>query len=913
MTTPILAILLQAAPAGAIDSVSLPTSFTAGAPVTVTVFVHNTGGGDELLVESDAAPEGWSVSPGSIALTVATGEMGKAVFTVTPSPGGGDLAFELFYDELGPWNTSLDTWTSSVSAADSLPNMVVQSIALDPSPPSVGHAVTVTANLRNEGPGTVGSWLCLGGDILVHYLIDGVKVADETLACGLDPNESDPEATTIIFRSPGKRVLSVIVDPNDAWEETTNADNRLDVQVDVAYPELAVITTLPAVGAPGERAVAVALEVENRSTAQFEDVWVELRFDDGPAVDLGWAQDADLNGGEAAPFTGKVDFGTTSEDLAFTPGDHQWRYRLWALGLPGEHPDAFPLGEERTLDIELVDTVMITEDAVVIPIVEPVVAPTGPVSSWTAAQVLLAGGSFDVTLGFDVPLDPTADGSALVLPALLSADVYDEAGEPVCDAQLRRDVLVPFLVWRDLLIEYPWYRSTYVALQEGLSWYQNEDHLQVAYWITQPFVALTELMDDLLGAGKDLVQWLGGKVGFDSAAEEAVGEETLKAVTRITKGHEALDEATRALMKLSPLLSGEPYLSDHVVTERLVQAIDADGVALDQATVLIHDVIASTSPKAYTSIKEILKAELILKAVKKTLVKGVKTVLWTAVKRGFTAYFVAQLTAKTALKVAIGEGSAALLAGLGAASVAKGIASLGITLLIDASIAYLGYTGTFINNIRGKGGLCEGGRVIAQAIPWHFPKYLPSGAAGPLDLDEVESTFLSHAALIELYGFVHADLATLKKLAFAFDQSKTYQAEAEGLFAVASGQRELAASIEAAVAASTSPACAETPIVDAPAPRYQVAPLIPEPPAMSRYAKRDEAHPTPPPPPPNPFATVVIVEPTPDGGADGDVSPLQATAASPSCATGGQQDGSAALLAVLMAYCLSRRRRAVER
>ncbi|MBT9555562.1 MAG: hypothetical protein IV100_06000 [Myxococcales bacterium] len=908
MITPILALLLQSAPAGVIDSVDLPASFTAGTPVTVTVHVQNAGDGDELLVESASAPEGWSVSPGSVPLTVAAGQSGTATFTITPAQGIGDLSFELFYDDLGPWNTSLDTWTSPVSAVDGLPNLVVQSILLDPSPPSVGHAVTVTANLRNEGPGTVASWLCLGGDIPVHYLVDGVKVADETLACGLDPDESDPEATTIIFRSPGAHLLSVIVDPDGAWAETTEADNRLDVNVDVAYPDLAVVPTLPAVGAPGERAVPVALTVENRTSAQIEDVWVELRFDDGPAIDLGWAQDADLSDGEAAPFTGKVDFGSTSNDLAFAPGDHRWRYRLWAIGLPGEHPDAFPLSDERTLDIELVDTVMITEDAVVIPIVEPVVAPTGPVSSWTVAAVQLAGGTFDVTLGFDTPLDPTADGSALVLPALANADVYDEAGEPVCDAQLRRDVLVPLLVWRDLLVEYPWYRSTYVALQEGFSWYQNENHLQVAYWITQPFVALTELMDDLLGAGKDLVKWLGGQVGFDNAAEEAVGEETFKAVTRITKGHEALDEATRALMKLSPLLSGEPYLSDHVVTERLVQAIEADGAALDQATVLIHDIIASTSPKAYTSIKEILKAELILKAVKKTLVKGVKTVLFTAVKRGFTAYFVAQLTAKTALQVAIGEGSAALLAGLGAASIAKGIASLGVTLLIDASIAYLGYTGTYINNIRGKGGLCESGRIIAQSIPWHFPTYVPTGAAGPLDLDEVESTFLSHAAMIELYGFVNADLATLKKLAFAFEQSKSYQAEAEGLFAVASTQRDLAAAVEAAVLASASPACSESPMVDVPAPSYQVAPLTPELSPVSRYAKRAEARPTPPPPPKNPFVAPETTDPTPDDQTDGDVSADPAAGVATSgCSTGTSRGGLGVLLALWLVFALSRR------
>lgn len=908
MMTPILALLLQSAPAGVIDTVDVPSSFTAGSPVTVTVHVRNTGDGDELLVESESAPDGWSVSPDSVALAVATGQTGTAVFTVTPAPGSGDLAFELLHDDLGPWNTSLDTWTSPVTAEAGLPNLVVQSILLDPSPPAVGHAVTVTATLRNEGPGTVGSWLCLGGDIPVHYLVDGVKVADETLACGLDPDESDPEATTILFRSPGAHVLSVIVDPDGAWAETSEADNRLDVTVDVAFPDLAVAATLPAAGAPGERAVLVALEVENRTDAQIEDVWVELRFDDGPAIDLGWAQDADLSDGEAAPFTGKVDFGTTSADLAFAPGGHQWPYRLRAIGLPGQHPDAFPLSEERPLPIELVDTVTITEDAVVIPSVEPVVAPTGPVSSWTIASVQLAGGTFDVTLGFDPPLDPTVDGSALVLPALANADVFDEAGEPVCDAQLRRDVLVPLLVWRDMLVEYPWYRSTYVTLQEGFSSYQNEDHLQVAYWITQPFVALTELMDDLLSAGEDLVQWLGAKVGFDSAAEEAVGEETFKAVTRITKGHEALDEATRALMKLSPLLSGEPYLSDHVVTERLVQAIEADGAALDQATVLIHDVIAATSPEAYTSIAEVLKAELILKAVKKTLVKGVKTVLFTAVKRGFTAYFVAQLTAKTALQVAIGEGSAALLAGLGAASIAKGIASLGITLLIDASIAYLGYTGTYINNIRGKGGLCESGRVIAQSIPWHFPKYVPTGAAGPLDLDEVESTFLTHAALIELYGFVNADLATLKKLAFAFEQSKSYQAEAEGLFAVAGSQRELAAAIEAAVLASTSPACSETPIADLPAPSYQVPPLAPDLPPVSRYTKRAEARPTPPPPPENPFVTPEGPgEAQGDGGeSDVDTGPVASVASG--CSTGGSPRGPALLVALLLAAFAMRRR-----
>ncbi len=732
---------------------------------------------------------------------------------------------------------------ASLAGAADLPNLVVQSITFDPPVPSVGHVVTVNAVLRNAGPGTVDSAFCFGGDIRVAYFVDGAPAGIETLACGLDPDESDPETHAVVFTTPGEHIVRVVVDSDQSYEEASEEDNALEQAVTVAFPAVQITSTIPSIGAPGQQAVPITVSVKNLSEAELEDVWVELRFDDEPVVDFGWAQDSDIDPGQTVTFAGSTDLGTTSADGAFRPGAHEWSLVLRSGGLSSV-VESYPIVTERVIPITLVDTVVVNADNIVIPVVEPAVTAMGPVTTFTATELVVEGASFSAALDFALAVDPMADGSAVVLPAVVAADVYDADGAPVCDPAKRREVLLGLLVWRDLIVEHPWYQGTYVALQEGFDWYQNENHLQVAYYITQPFVFVGELIDDLFQAGKGLAVWLGQEVGFLDETEARVGEETLAAVTRITKGYEALDDVSRALMKASPLLQGEPYLSDHVVTERLILAIEEEGQRLDEAVDLVHDVIAKTSPESYTSIASILKKELILKAVKKALTKGVKTVLWTAVKRGFTAYFIAQLTAKTALKVAIGEGSAALMASLGAAGIAKGIASLGITLLIDASIAYLSYVGTYVNNVRGQGGLCESGRVVAQSVPWTHVEYRPDGQGGALDLDVAVHTFLSHAAMIELYGFVNADLATLKKLAFAFDQSDDYKAEAEGLFAVAKTQRDLAVAIEAVIAAVPSPAC-DAPSLPVDAPSYRAPPGVagePPPPApRARWTKRPEA------------------------------------------------------------------------
>ena len=47
---------------GYIESAS-PSSFTSGVPTEVIVRVRNTGDGDDMIIEWDSKPSGWSISP----------------------------------------------------------------------------------------------------------------------------------------------------------------------------------------------------------------------------------------------------------------------------------------------------------------------------------------------------------------------------------------------------------------------------------------------------------------------------------------------------------------------------------------------------------------------------------------------------------------------------------------------------------------------------------------------------------------------------------------------------------------------------------------------------------------------------------------------------------------------------------
>lgn len=690
--------------------------------------------------------------------------------------------------------------------ARALPDLSIAGVSLDPAAPQLGHIVDVEATITNIGDDSVPSFLCIGGDIPVHFLLDGELVSEQQLSCGLNAAEADAESAKIPIETMGTHTITVVVDPGGKIEEGSEDNNTFEITFETGQPELEIVPQLPGIGAPGAQGVEAGLSITNVTDAKIKDiyVWIEVEGKTGP-IDIGWSQGTNLSAGEQHTWSGDVDFGLGIEGTPFPPGTYTWRYRVFKNGLPGS-TGSVALTDMMTAPLELVSTVEVTEDNVIVPIVEPVASPK-VVESLTAQKVLYEGSLYTVELTFSEPVDFITGTSVDVWLALGTAEVVDAAGSPVCDAKTRRGVLRGLLLWRDLIAHHPWYQGTYVALQEGYAWYKSEKHLKAVFYITQPFVIVKELLESMLAIGKDLGEWVKVKAGFGSEEEGLIGNLAFKASMVITKGLESAGTATQSLVNLSPLMQGQPYVSDTIVAERMLKAIEDGGEDFDQAIALVHEVIKVQSPDDYAKISQVLSVKLILGAIGSTLAEGVKEVLWTAVKKGFTAYFLSKLTAKTAWKIAVGEGSAVLMSGLTTAGIAKGVASFGLTLIIDLSIAYLTYVGTFVDNIRGPGGLIEAGEVVAQTIGWKHVLYDPDGGSEPLDVDTVEDTFLAHSVMFELYGFINSDLAMLKKLAFAKAQSKEYLADSLALFEVSKGQREFAVVLEQVVQMAPSPTC----------------------------------------------------------------------------------------------------------
>jgi len=693
------------------------------------------------------------------------------------------------------------------------PDLKINALTLSPAEPAIGHIVEVKAQITNIGTKDVKDFACIGGDIKIDFLLDGKVFGTQQLSCGLDIDSLNSEKDSILIEEPGEHTISVMVDPGDKIDELDETNNGAESTFVVGSPDIEVTPNLPTIGAPGLKDAMASVTVTNNTTGKIKDIYVylELEGQSGP-LKFGLTQGSNLSAGESHTWETEISYGLDISYGALEPGDYTWRYQVFKNALPPKD-EALALTELETAPLEVVPTVAVTDDNIVVPNVDPIADSTGLVTSVTAHEVSIDGKLYTVALGFAEPVDFMAASSWTVFANLHALQVLDDVGNAVCDQEIRRKAAQAVLLWRDLIREHPWYKGTYIALQEGYDWYYDEKHLKVVYYITQPFVIIKELLEDMLASGKELTQWVKETVGLSTPEEAEVGTLTFKVAMIVTKGFNTAGVAAQELVKLSPILAGEPYLSGHVVSERLMAAIEAGGDDFDAAVQLMHDLIEEDSPERFTKLKQVLPPALIAGSIGSTLADGVKHVLWTGIKKGFTAYFISKLTAKTAWKVAVGEGSAALAAGLTTAGIAKGIASLGLTLIIDASIAYLTYVGTFIDNIRGPGGLIEAGQVIAQSIGWTHVLYTLDGANGPLDLDVVDDTFLAHAVMFEIYGFINSDLAMLKKLAFAKKQSAEYLEDSLKLFDVSKVQRQFAVSLQ-----STATLVAAGPCVEAAAP-----------------------------------------------------------------------------------------------
>jgi CII-binding regulator of phage lambda lysogenization HflD len=140
---------------GEIVSVSSPT-FVGGQTSTVTVRVHNTGPSDDMIIEWDSKPSGWSISPGDLNPHISSNGYYNATFNVTPpvSGGSGTIVWKFYDDDIGvhPFGSDLlDSWNQSVSATVSKPDLTIHDFDAENEPWRWGTQVQIDIDIYNEG------------------------------------------------------------------------------------------------------------------------------------------------------------------------------------------------------------------------------------------------------------------------------------------------------------------------------------------------------------------------------------------------------------------------------------------------------------------------------------------------------------------------------------------------------------------------------------------------------------------------------------------------------------------------------------------------------------------------------------------------------------------------------------------
>lgn len=148
-----------------------PDTFSGGQTRTVTVVVKNTGRDDNnLIVECDSKPAGWSVSPGSKQTNVPYNTTNSTFFTFSvtaPSyDSSGTIVWKLYYDDTWPTpNTLLDTYSQTVS---STPQASISEAVLDRVPAKTSQTGFARAASEMWNPGNISATVSHQG---VHVLV----------------------------------------------------------------------------------------------------------------------------------------------------------------------------------------------------------------------------------------------------------------------------------------------------------------------------------------------------------------------------------------------------------------------------------------------------------------------------------------------------------------------------------------------------------------------------------------------------------------------------------------------------------------------------------------------------------------------------------------------------------------------
>jgi len=203
-------LLISAAPGLAVESGDIisasPSSFTGGVATTVTVRVHNTGSSDDMIIEWDSKPSGWSISPSYRNPYMTSGSYYNATFTVTPplSGGSGTIVWKFYDDDV--WsNDLLDTYYQSVTASAVKPDLIVQDISVS-SPRVAGQSATITATLKNQGDADA------DGSIRLNYYVDNGYIGYDNLSLGLNAGSSNNESISYTVNSSGNHDIKVTID-----------------------------------------------------------------------------------------------------------------------------------------------------------------------------------------------------------------------------------------------------------------------------------------------------------------------------------------------------------------------------------------------------------------------------------------------------------------------------------------------------------------------------------------------------------------------------------------------------------------------------------------------------------------------------------------------------------------------------
>jgi hypothetical protein len=161
-------------------------------------------------------------------------------FEITVPPGAtGSVRFAVRMVRDGiEWFGQSYAWTIAVSDSPSLPDVIVDSVALSPPDPIVGEQMSFTSVVRNIGSAPTPSRVVIG----VGYRVDGGQVTWGAVQGPLAPGASVTVGTQggTWKATPGDHTLTAVVDDVNRFSESNETNNTRSVPFEVqSSPEVA--------------------------------------------------------------------------------------------------------------------------------------------------------------------------------------------------------------------------------------------------------------------------------------------------------------------------------------------------------------------------------------------------------------------------------------------------------------------------------------------------------------------------------------------------------------------------------------------------------------------------------------------------------------------------------------------------